>query len=140
MKQNRFFSLSISVVFGLLVFVNCCGPKKDREELIIGDWNAYWETKPDESLPGLAGENLKMNGIVKFMDDGKAEIYAYGFEGCIFSDDTLKSIINWKLDDTVLRFIDKGDEHGLPYTIAKFSNHELQLTLLEDINLTLSRN
>ena len=74
------------------------------------------------------------------MDNGKVEISAFGYDGCIFSDDTLKNILNWKLDDTVLRFIDQGDDHGLPYTINKFTDTEMQLTLLEDINLTLSRN
>lgn len=140
MKQNNFLRFSISIISGLLFLMNSCGPEKSKEDIIVGDWNAYWETKPDESLPGLEGDNLRMNGLVKFMDDGKVEICAYGFDGCIFSDDTLRNILSWKLDDTVLRFIDKGDEHGLPYTIKKFTNSELHLTLLEDISLTLSRN
>ena len=140
MKQSNFFRLSISIISGLLFLMNSCGPEKSKEDLIVGDWNARWEAKPDESLPDLGGENLKMNGLVKFMEDGQVEICAYGFDGCIFSSDTLRNILSWKLDDTVLRFIDEGDEHGLPYSIKKFTNSELQLTLLEDINLTLSRN
>ena len=39
----------------------------------------------------------------------------------------------WNMDNN-------GDDNGLPYTIHIFSDQELQLTLLEDINLTLRRN
>ena len=140
MKQNIFFRYSIAILLLFLFIGFGCGLKKSKEEVILGEWKAHWETAADESLPGIDGESLKMNGKIRFMNDGKVEISAFGFDGCIFSDDTLNNILNWKLDDTVLRFIDKGDEHGLPYTINKFKSDELQLTLLEDINLTLSRN
>lgn len=139
MKQDNFlkFSLIISV-FSLSIFG--CSPQKSQEEKILGQWQAHWVTEADESLPGLEGDNLHMNGFITFMDDGKVEISAFGYDGCIFSDDTLNNTLNWKIDDTVLRFIDKGDDHGLPYTINKFTNDELHLTLLEDISLTLKRN
>lgn len=140
MEQNNFLRLTVSVLSIIIFILGGCSQEKNKSETIVGEWNAYWETKPDESLPGLDGDNLKMNGIINFMDNGKVEISAFGYDGCIFSDDTLKNILNWKLDDTVLRFIDQGDDHGLPYTIHKFTDTEMQLTLLEDINLTLSRN
>lgn len=140
MKHYIFFKLALSTFCVLFLFVTGCSSKKSKNDTLIGEWNAHWETTADESLPGIDGDNLKMNGDIKFMNNGKVEISAYGFDGCIFSDDTLKNTLNWKLDDTVLRFIDNGDEHGLPYTINKFTNNELQLTLLEDIKLTLSRN
>ena len=140
MKQNNFLKFTIPFLSIVLLSMNSCSPQKSKDEVIIGEWKAHWETQADESLPGLTGDNLKMNGLITFKDDGKVEISAFGFEGCIFSDDTLKHILSWKIDDSVLRLIDKGDDHGLPYTINKFSNDELHLTLLEDINLTLSRN
>ena len=138
MKQLDFFRLSI-ITFSFLLF-DACSPEKSREEMIIGEWQAHWETKPDESFPNLVGDDLQMNGLIKFDEDGKVEISAFGFDGCIFSDDTMTNVLNWKIEDTVLRFIDNGDDHGLPYNIQKFSKAELHLTLLEDINLTLTRN
>jgi hypothetical protein len=140
MKQDNFLKLSLPLISVILFLINGCDSNKSKEHNIIGEWKAHWETAADESMPELNGENLKMTGLVKFMDNGKVEICAFGYDGCIFSDDTLKNTLNWKLDDTVLRFIDNGDDHGLPYTINKFTNKELHLTLLEDINLTLLRN
>ncbi len=128
-------------LFFLIVFFKIgCNSKKSKSEQIIGNWNAHWETKPEESLPEMKEENLNMNGQIKFEEDGKVTITAYGFEGCIFSSDTLVNTLNWKLEDSILRFIDSGDKQGLPYAIKEFSNQELHLLLLDDIKLTLSRN
>ena len=140
MKRDNFLRLFLSLISIVFFMINGCNSTKSREQQIIGEWNAHWETKADESMPELAEENLKMDGLIKFMENGKVEISAFGYAGCIFSDDTLKNTLNWKLEETSLRFIDDGDEHGLPYTINKFTNQELHLTLLEDINLTLRRN
>ena len=141
MEMKRiFFNQSIVILASIIFSLHACGPEKSKEEIILGEWNAHWETTPDESFPDIKDEHLKMNGIIRFADDGKVEISAYGFDGCIFSDDTLTNILNWKLEERVLRFIDNDDDHGLPYNIVKFNSKELQLSLLEDINLTLSRN
>ena len=140
MKRINFFSIVVSVLPVLFFVLEGCEFKKSKEEIIVGEWKAHWETVPDESLPGIAGDNLKMNGAINFRESGEVEISAYGFEGCIFSDDTMKNTLNWELADSVLRFIDKGDDYGLPYKINKFGKNKIQLVLLEDINLTLSRN
>ena len=108
--------------------------------MLVGEWTAHWETTLEDSLMEISEEGLRMNGRIVFKPDGTAEISAYGFKGCIFSDDTLVSDISWKLDDNVLRFMDKGDEQGLPYNIKQMTDKELQLTLLDDIRLTLTRN
>ena len=140
MKQHDFFRLNFLIITFTLFLSQGCSTNRTKEEIIIGKWMAHWETKTDESLPGIDGKSLKMNGEIQFMENGKVEISAFGYEGCIFSEDTLNNILNWKLDDSVLRFIDKNDDHGLPYAINEFTNNRLQLTLLEDISLTLSRN
>ena len=138
MKRTDF--IIIFIVSFLLILVNGCNSNKSKEQQLLGEWKAHWETKASQDLPDINRDNLEMNGILKFMENGQVEISAFGYEGCIFSDDTLKNVLAWKLDDSVLRFIDSGDENGLPYDIQIFSETELQLTLLEDINLTLYRN
>lgn len=139
MKRHNFLSIVISVLPILFFTLDACEFKKSKEEIIVGEWNAHWETLPDESLPGIDGNDLKMNGAINFRDNGIVEISAFGFQGCIFSDDTMNNTLNWELGDSVLRFIDEGDEHGLPYRISKFGKNEIRLVLLEDINLTLNR-
>jgi hypothetical protein len=140
MKQNVFFSVALPVVSVMFLSVAGCNSNKNNEDMIVGEWKAYWETKADENFSELKAENLTMEGIMRFKADGIVEISAFGYEGCIFSDDTMKNVLNWKLDDSVIRFIDKSDDHGLPYTINKFTSNEMRLTLLEDINLTLRKN
>ena len=140
MKRRYLSDIRILTLSTIIFFVQSCQWNKSKEETIVGEWNAHWETSIDESLTDLDETSLKMDGIIHFMEDGQVEIAAFGFDGCIFSSDTMSNVLNWQLDDTVLRFIDHGDDHGLPYTINKFSRNELKLTLLEDINLTLSRN
>lgn len=140
MKHKALINLSFFILLFAVFLTVGCSKNESKEEIILGKWKAHWETQPDESFSGIEGENLKMNGEIQFMENGKVEISAYGFDGCIFSDDTLNNILNWKLDDTVLRFIDKNDDHGLPYAINELSKNKMHLTLLEDINLTLSRN
>lgn len=140
MKRINFLNVIIAVLPLSFFILEGCGSMQSKKELIVGEWTAHWETVPDESLPGIAGENLKMNGAINFRESGKVEISAYGFQGCIFSDDTMRNTLNWELADTVLRFIDEGDDFGLPYKISKFGKNEIHLVLLEDINLTLSRN
>lgn len=139
MKDNF---LSVVIPFFAVVMVTFvgCNSNKTKQQQIVGEWKAYWETTPDDQVSGISEENLKMDGVINFMEDGKVEISAFGYEGCIFSSDTLKNILSWKMDDTVLRFMDSGDEQGLPYTINKFTSSEVQLTLLQDISLTLQRN
>lgn len=132
--------MRISVIAFIYLTYTACETNRQQNHELIGEWKACWETKADESFSELKTENLRMDGIITFSPDGKVEITAFGYEGCIFSDDTLRNVLNWKLDDTVLRFIDQQDEYGLPYTIQKFTNNEMQLTLLEDINLILRRN
>lgn len=138
--KDGFLKFAIPLMSIIFFLLYGCDIKKSKQQEIVGEWQASWETTADDQIPGSVGDNLKMNGLVNFMEDGKVEISAFGYEGCIFSSDTLKNTLNWKLDDTVLRFMDSGDEHGLPYTINKFTSNELQLTLLQDINLTLLRN
>ncbi|MCK5208501.1 MAG: hypothetical protein KAQ79_10785, partial [Cyclobacteriaceae bacterium] len=100
MKQDNFLKLSLPLIYIVLFLINGCDSNKSKEQEIIGEWKAHWETKADKTMPELNGDNLKMTGLVNFMDNGKVEICAFGYEGCIFSNDTLKNTLNWKLDDT----------------------------------------
>ena len=140
MKQYTFFRVALPVISILYLSVAGCSSNRSNEDKIVGEWKAHWETKADDNFSELKAENLKMEGFMRFNADGKVEIAAFGYEGCIFSDDTMRNVLNWKIDDSVIRFIDNGDDYGLPYTIRKITSNEMHLTLLEDINLILLRN
>lgn len=140
MKQVNFLRTFTVSSFLIALLMTSCSGNKGKEATIIGEWQALWQTSVDENMKGMTDQNLQMNGLITFMEDGKVEISAYGYDGCIFYEDTLMNTLTWKINESELRFIDQGDDQGLPYTINKFSADELHLTLLEDINLTLSRN
>lgn len=137
MKHYNFYSMSLVTM--LLFSMNACDSKTNTKVQLIGEWSARWETNSNKNLGEIHNNNLFMDGIMKFMENGMVEISAYGYEGCIFSDDTIKNVLKWKMDDSVLKFIDSEAESGLSYDIKKFADSELQLTLLEDISLTLRR-
>ena len=134
-NKLHFFSVSASILF----LVMNCSEKKSENKAILGEWNAEWETN-GKDLPKTADErNLHMDGKIHFYDDGTVEISAFGYHGCIFSSDTLRNKLHWKLHDNTLRFVDNGDGQGLPYNISKLTDNEMKLTLMNDIYLTLKR-
>ncbi len=117
-----------------------CQGKSDKtdSELIVGEWNAEWSTQSEE-LANIPDQHRRMQGKIKFHEDGSVEIAAYGYDGCIFSSDTLTNQLSWKLEDSILRFIDQGDEEGLAYDVDAMAEQEMRLVLMEDIYLTLRR-
>jgi hypothetical protein len=125
----------IFIFFSSLVF---CTSEKSNEELLLGEWNAFWETSGD-GFDNLAKEDLTMNGVMLFDETGIVTIKAYGHDGCIFSADTLTHQLNWRIEGEVLRFVDQKDDQGLPYNIQRLQENEVKLKLLEDIYLTLSK-
>ena len=138
-KRNLiFYAIPIIVLTG--ISTTGCDQSREKEQSLIGDWSAHWETQMDSSFSGIEGKNLHMNGKINFHPNGTVEIAAYGYNGCIFSDDTLVNTLKWQISESELRFIDEGDSQGLPYVINNFTQDQLELTLLEDIHLTLLRN
>ena len=137
--MHRFDNIRIfGFVLCVLIFAGCESGKTNRENMILGHWTAMWETTM-EDLENIDRDNLKMHGNILFRDDGQVVIEAYGHDGCVFSSDTLKNQLQWKLDGETLRFIDKGDDMGLPYQIKNFHADQVELVLMNDIFLTLKR-
>lgn len=134
----HFYNTTFFYLLCLFVLSSCS--KKSPQEMILGAWQAQWETNAKGVTSNIKPENLRMNGKVIFKDDGWVDISAFGYKGCIFSEDTITNSLRWELGDHELKLIDKGDDQGLAYQVVHFEEHELQLTLLEDIKLTLRRN
>lgn len=84
MKRNIFFNIALTLFSLILISIVGCHNNKSNEEIIIGEWNACWETKASDGIQEIAHDNLKMNGTINFKDNGEVEISAFGFKGCIF--------------------------------------------------------
>ena len=111
----------------------------DIDNTWIGTWEAEWKTGA-EAFPEVSGiDNFSMNGNLTFGSDGLVEIAAFGFPGCIFSSDTLQHQLNWQVRNDTLNLRSENDPYGIPYNIIELSGNRVELRLMEDITLTLTR-
>ncbi|MGK7397027.1 MAG: hypothetical protein ACNS62_20795 [Candidatus Cyclobacteriaceae bacterium M3_2C_046] len=121
-----------------MIYGSCEGPGKEKEDILIGNWEAEWNT-PAESYPMADQNKLSMKGQIKFDPNGMVEIQAYGYEGCIFMSDTMKNELNWRINGDTLSLVGPGEDFGLPYTIREARQNIVKLVLMEDIALTLKK-
>jgi hypothetical protein len=134
-NQNRIIGLPVFLIIFLVM--NACISSKKKEEIIIGEWEAEWEAMPQE---GVAKDICRqMKGRVKFLADGKVEMTGYGHQGCIFSEDTLKNNLHWKFEQEYLSLQNVQDPFQMEYKVKEFSDNQVQLVLMQDIILKLSR-
>ncbi|HBH25234.1 MAG TPA: hypothetical protein DDY13_17675 [Cytophagales bacterium] len=119
-----------------LLWLNSCS--KDKSQQIIGKWDVTWEARGND-FESFEPEQRVMNGKMRFKKNGIVEITAFGFEGCVFSADTLINEIHYDITENTLSFQEEPGKGGLDYHIAEFSKKKIELNLLEDIFLTLEK-
>lgn len=127
----------------LFLLIGCSANHENSDSKIdetwIGKWEAEWETAA-EAFPDVTGiESFSMNGNVTFSPDGSVEIAAFGYPGCIFSSDTLQHKLNWQVRNDTLSLRSEDDPYGIPYNIIALSGEKVELRLMGDITLTLTR-
>lgn len=128
----------LTFVFVLFAAFSCTQSSKEDESAWNGKWNATWETDP-ASFEGIEGiTDFTMPGEFIF-DGSKVNIKAYGFEGCVFSKDTLDHVLGWKVSGDSLILINDEDTPGMVYTIKENTDEKIRLQLMEDIFLTLEK-
>ena len=131
--------MKIKLLTGLLALsflISCTSNEKSELE---GKWNVQWVTNP-ASYPDVdPSTNFTMNGIITFENNGKMTIDAYGYEKCIFSNDTLSHSLNWKVKNDTLSTFNNKDLHGITYKITEQSANKVKLQMMEDIYLHLTR-
>ena len=126
----------VFILIATSLIVSCSDQKNNELE---GEWNVQWVTDP-ASYPDVdASINFTMNGKFIFEKSGKLTIDAYGYEGCIFSNDTLSHSLNWKVKNDTLSTFNNKDLHGISYKITEQSPNKVKLQMMEDIFLHLTR-
>jgi len=130
----------IFVILTMMVF-SCSDTKTGSDEKLsgfLGTWSAEWATDP-ASFPDVQNiTSFTMNGKFVFYPDS-VEINAYGFEGCIFNEDTLKHALQWKVIHDTLSLLNPSDPYGMSYTIKEINEDIIELQLMDDIFLTLKK-
>ena len=127
-------------IFGLatLAFLSACQPSPDREQILLGKWKVKWSIKKDKDFdPSMA---LHMDGSADFSEDGSAKITAFGYQGCIFGNDTIKNELIWRVKENRLHLVNQLEKFELKYDISELSEDKVKLQLLDDISLELRRN
>lgn len=121
-----------------LAFLISCSNSNETPAGWEGEWNATWETDP-ASFEGIEGiTDYTMPGKVIFSGE-KVNIKAFGFEGCVFSKDTLDHSLAWKVSNDSLILVNDKDTPGMVYQIKEQTENKIRLQLMEDIFLTLDR-
>jgi hypothetical protein len=134
-KKGKYFNSFIII----LLLTSCESSRRGANtEKIVGEWSARWRTHSN-AFPSFEDENLTMEGKIVFNNDGNANIVAYGFQGCIFTSDTLLNKLNWRLQNDTISLINEKDFFNLSYKIKEINDSLIELELMQDIHLTLTR-
>ena len=122
----------------LLVLVLLVGCSPSKEDAFQGKWTAKWTTDP-AGYGELANElAFEMDGTFDF-DEEKLTIAAYGYAGCVFGSDTLEHTLTWKVHGDTLELQNNPKEPGIQYKVLNKTSSEIQLQLVEDIFITLTK-
>jgi len=105
---------------------------------LTGNWQAKWELINPELTDIFKPEQMIMEGEV-FFDLDHARIRAFGFEGCAFTSDTSENVLSYKKNDSILNLLNEDNEVIFSYVVKNEKSNFLELLLMEDISLTLSR-
>ncbi len=128
----------VSILFVTTLISCSVSSNEDRPSSWHGDWNARWETPP-ASYPGLDSTmTFYMNGSFVITADSLT-VNANGFEGCIFNSDTLTHTQSWSVSNDTLFLLSAPQQAGITYTVKSFRSDRIELQLMEDIFVTLTK-
>ncbi len=128
------------ILISLLLSSLLMSCSNDPSSQLEGKWKVQWVTDPSSYPDVDAATNFTMNGIFTFDKNGKLTIDAYGYENCIFSNDTLSHSLNWELKNDTLKTFNDKDLHGISYRVNEMSSDKVKLQMMEDIYLHLTKN
>lgn len=137
--------MSVKNIYPLffLLFIACTSGSTENESNKpnewLGEWKAEWETPPESpSYAGIEDMEFYMDGMFTFTEDSLT-VQNNGYPGCIFAVDTLKHTQLWSVsNDTLITFNDPQTP-GMTYKITSSDTDRIQLQLMEDIFVTLTK-
>ncbi len=125
--------------FLLILFIASCtsNSEKPRPADWQGNWKALWKTPP-ESYPGIENVEFTMTGSFNFTEDSLT-VQANGFDGCIFHSDTLRHTQSWYVQNDTLFLVNDPELTGMTYQIKSKTSDKIELQLIDDIFVTLTK-
>ncbi len=126
------------LVFLSLIFLMACQSGDSAKEAWEGRWSAKWSTDPSGYGDLALGMSFEMDGVFEF-DEEQVTIDAYGFEGCIFGEDTLSHSQSWEIRNDTLELQHTPGEPGIFYKVLEQTDQTIRLQLVDDIFVTLTK-
>ena len=110
-----------------------------NQQRFSGMWLATWQHDPATFPYDTDPATLRMEGHLAFMPNGAVTVTALGFEGCVFSTDTVVNALNYAWQDNKLLLINAKEAFTMDYEIMAQSANSITLSFMQDITLTLRR-
>lgn len=108
-------------------------------ERFLGEWEAEWRMAAHAPEMDIAENKTRyMSGRMDF-SEGTVKIEAFGYPGCLFSSDTIKNELHWTISGGNIKLFDNNDQFSLEYAIQKVSGQVIELSLMDDISVILTR-
>lgn len=137
---KNFSMKALVTIIGILLFT-ACGTGSTESSVPppewLGEWKAEWETLP-ESYPDIEDMEFYMNGKF-FITEDSLTVLANGYPGCIFNVDTLSHTQLWRVSNDTLFLQNEPNTPGMTYQIKAFSESRIELQLMDDIFVTLTK-
>lgn len=138
MIRNNMRKYLLTLLVAATIF-GCSSTSNELPTSMLGEWNAKWETFA-ESYPDVTDvKSFTMDGKWTFDEQGAITVAAYGFEGCIFGEDTIIHTQKWKVTNDTLSLINDDQIHGMTYKIVSQEEDKIKLQLMKDIFVHLEK-
>ena len=126
------------IVAGALFLISC-GTGTEKKEGMLGPWSAKWETL-ESSYPDVKNvSSFTMEGVWTFNEDSTVTVEAFGFEGCIFGEDTISHTQRWSMKNDTLNLLNEGNVPGMSYSVLSNQDNKIKLQLMSDIFIYLEK-
>lgn len=113
---------------------------EENQDFMLGSWDAVWKSNGDAFSLNNRSESMSMNGKIEFRENGRVQIKAYGFQGCIFLSDTMANELLYSIRGSLIDLMTQDDSFNLPhYEILNANRERVQLVTMDNIVLTLTR-
>ncbi len=127
------------ILFFLVIACSSKNSTVERPQEWVGEWKAEWETPPESpSYAGIEDMEFYMDGKFVFTDDSLT-VQNNGYPGCIFAVDTLQHTQSWKISNDTLFSYNDPESPGMTYKVTSITENRIELQLMEDIFITLSK-
>ena len=137
--MKKYYSGSILILLLYSCTTSTNENKSNRPNEWLGSWKAEWQTPPESpSYAGITDMEFYMDGRFVFTEDSLT-VQNNGYPGCIFAVDTLRHTQLWGISNDTLLTFNQPQSRGMTYRIVSKTESRIELQLMEDIFITLTK-